>query len=467
MTPPLAEALATFVVDTGIEQIDQATIETAKLRLLDCVGSLLWSCHTGVGAATATALSRLGGDKDARLIGTSLKLPAIWAAYANAIAASALCDTCRFSETHPCTVIIPTVLALGERDQVPGKTVLEAMIIGYEVMVRLGRAIPVSTRGFCSTASLGAIGAAAAAAKILGLSHAQTTSAIALAVGASSGVLEAYGDLNGARHQLFANAAHAGILSATLAAGGITANARLLEGGVIKGVPGFADAISDGAVLARLTEGLGQRYLVTQVGAKIHEGCRFTHGAIDGALDLVARLGLTADDIEAIDIGTFSKALEVRVAKPQTVGGMKFNMEYLVATAILDGDVSVDKFAIERLADPRVISLMERIHVRLDEESERTYPERWGVVMSVRLRNGQVHELTRDFPRGEPEDPLILDDCRTRLARLATPLLGHERQEQIVARILTIEGAASLEGLLELMTPGVAAGSERPLVEAA
>ncbi len=202
-----------------------------------------------------------------------------------------------------------------------------------------------------------------------------------------------------------------------------------------------------------MAAGLGRDWGLPSVAPKIHDGCRYTNAAADATLQLMREHGLRAEDVEAIQIRTFALALKVSVRNPSTVSGALFCIEYVVATALLAGDVFNDKFTLERLNDPRTRQLMAKVSVGLDDKLEAAYPQRLGLAMEVLSKDGRRLKCSLDFPRGEPENPLTPGDCTARFRRMAEPLLGAARAQRVVEIVGDIEALDDVEPLVALCGP--------------
>lgn len=448
----LIDELAAFVAGAPEPALPKAALDAARWRILDVLGSALWGVHAGTAAAMRAVIEPQGGTPEATVLGRGRKLPALSASYLNSCASPALLDTCRFSVTHPGIVTVPAALAAAELVGASGSALMRAIVLGYEVMIRLGRAARPSDRGFVPTGVFGPLGAAAAAASLLGLNRDQCAHALALAATMGAGVLDAYAAVDGGRNQ-FGRACQAGLLAALLAREGALGNRRILEGGALQGTPGYLACIADGFDAARVINGLGVDYGITRVAPKIHDGCRYTNPAADAALLLVREHGLRADQVSSIDVRTFALALDVSVRRPTTVSGALFCMEFVIAVALLEGDVSTDKFSMQRLDDPKVRALMERISVGLDEAIDQAYPRELGLKMTIETVDGRRLVTQLAFPRGEPENPIDETTCVEKFTRLASPLIGSAGVDRIITHTRRLETLDELEPLLAACTP--------------
>lgn len=421
---PIASTLARWVARTTAAPLAAPLAEAARWRILDHVGSALWGVHAGTSRHAYEVAAALAPAGNASLIGRAAQVPPYWAAYVNSSAAPALLDTCRFSESHPGIVVVPAALAVAESLGANGTALAKAVVIGYELMVRLARAAPLVQRGWDPTNIVGAVAVAAACASLYGLTEEQTADAIGIAALAGGGLLEAYAAIESGRHQ-FGRTSQAGVWAVLLAQRGVRGPTRILEGGALQGTRGFLEAYGDApADRAALLRALGDEWAIGQVGAKVHDGCRYTNATTDLVLELVQRHRFAVAQVRAVRIGTFDAALDVSVRDPQTVSGALFCLEFVAATALLEGDAFADRFTPARVADAEVRALMRKVTVAPDADAQARYPQQWCTRLEIDLDDGRTLAAASPFPRGEPELPLTADESSAKFMRMATPLLG-------------------------------------------
>ena len=197
-------------------------------------------------------------------------------------------------------------------------------------------------------------------------------------------------------------AAMNGVLAADLARVGFTGATRILEG-----ERGFFRAMSSSYDGSRITDGLGERWKVSENCYKLHSCCGHTHTAIDIA-QCRRPPGLREPaDIRDIHIETYGPGFEiVKEMRPQTPYQAKFSIAYCVAVALLDGQAGLDQFTPERMADPAIAALLERTRVTVASDLTAKYPAAWPARLTITLLNGETLDGAADFPRGNPENPV-------------------------------------------------------------
>ncbi len=220
----ISSLYADFTVNTHYDNLKPEVIQQAKKLILDLIGvSLAGYQLMEFPSMIVGYMASLEGKPEATIIQTKKKFPAVNAAFANAACAHALDmdDGHRFAALHPGTVIIPAAIATAELSGASTKELITGVVVGYEIMIRIGMAINPSSlnRGFHSTGIIGSFGAAAAAANIMGLSRKETIGAFGLAGLQASGLLQVNHDVEGAKVKPInpARAATSGLLSCILA----------------------------------------------------------------------------------------------------------------------------------------------------------------------------------------------------------------------------------------------------------
>ncbi len=328
---------------------NQDIIERAKQRVLDLVGVALAARHDPAVAAVNELVNEWGGTAQASVWSASgQRVPAASAALVNGTMAHALDfdDTHLPSILHPSASVVPAALAAGESVGASGAEVLAAAAVGTEVCVRVGMASydPAARnhilfdRGLHATSICGALGAAAAAARLMGLGASQISDAMGIAARMGAGLIEANRTGGSVKRVHCGWAAHSGIAAASLARHGMTGPPTVLEGRF-----GFFRALSDGRFdPAAVTEGLGSRWESDRIFVKPYPTNHFTHAGIDAARALVAQ-GVEPSTITAMELGLPAPVLPsiaepaAKKASPDTGYAAKFSGPATVAAALVGG----------------------------------------------------------------------------------------------------------------------------------
>jgi 2-methylcitrate dehydratase PrpD len=370
---------------------------------------------------------------------------------ANGTAAHAveLDDVTTESSLHPGVAVIPAALALAEERQASPAALLEAIVAGYEVTMRVGNALnPASAyaRGFHPTGVAGVFGATMAAGRLLGLDQRALTTALGIAGTMAAGSLEYLADGAWTKRLNPGWAGHAGITAAHLAQAGFTGPSSVLDGRL-----GVLHAYTNDPMPERLTADLGAPLQIMRVSIKPYACCRYNHGLIDCVLQLRSNHGIKAEDVERIRLGVLSGgALLVadpieQKRSPTNVVDAQFSAPYAAAAALVFGAGGLDAYTPERLANPALRELMARTDCYRDPSLDAPYPRQWPAAAEIHLRDGRVLATRIEFALGEPENPVPRQALVDKFVSLAEPSVANARP--LAERILGIDGEPNLDGL--------------------
>jgi 2-methylcitrate dehydratase PrpD len=303
---------------------------------------------------------------------------------------------------HPGPVVLPAALAAAEASgATDGAAFLDAVVRGYEAMIRVGRAAGAGHyRFFHATGTCGPFGAAAAAASILQLDPRATAWALANAGQQSTGLWQA-------RHEpVFTKAFHDG----RAAANGLAAAFLAREGFAgplthFEGPQGFFAALCDGADPEAVVAGPGEGWAIHEVSFKPHAACRHAHAAIDAVLDLRAQAA--GRDLQSLEVASYRDALAFcDKPNPTTPGEAKFSLQHAAAVAWIHGDADLPRFTLAAIADPDHVAFRARVTVAEDPAITARYPARFGASARAILADGTVLETQALDALGDPERPL-------------------------------------------------------------
>src|SRR5437763_11304455 len=346
---------------------------------------------------------------------------------------------------HPSAPVVPALLALAEKEGARGADLLAALVAGIELECRLTALLGPGhyAAGFHSTATVGAFGAAAACAHLLGLDEERWLHALVMSCTQSSGLKTAFGSLAKPLHA--GRAAETGLLAALLARGGFTANPCVLEA-----PQGFAATHAGGELRTDALDRLADRFLVRDTLFKYHAACYLTHAAIEAAGSLRTHHALAPERIARVEVRVDPSLLSVcNVAEPRTGLEGKFSLRATTAMALL-GDDTADPatFTAARMSDPGLVRPRDRVRV---VPLPGTGPTRTTVLVET---EAGAFEAAADT--GVPATDL--DAQRERLTRkflaLAAPVVGRAGAEALAAAALGADGLADAAELLRLARPG-------------
>src|SRR5690348_12197966 len=446
--------LADYVAELRYEDIPPEVLERAKALTLDFLGSAIRARTDAESTPSLlSTLQTLGMDNDgaATVFGERRSFTPAVAALLNGALGHSLDfdDTHADSSLHPSAPVVPAAFAVAEMVGASGREVLTAIVAGYEVCCRLGNALdPTShyARGFHPTATAGTYGAAAAAAKLYGLSAERIAAAFGVSGSQAAGSLQFL--VNGAwnkRYQVGA-AAMNGVLAATLARNDFVGATESIEG-----KHGLLVGYSDNAHPDKVTSDLGQSYETMKIGVKPYPSCRYTHAALDALIAMRREHNLTPDQIKRVEIGLHRNGITLTgdaatKRHPKSIVGGQFSMFFTGAVALDQGSFGWDDYS--RLGDKAVDALADKFDVVQDDRLEigRTHP--FGARVSITTDDG-VHERLFADPSGEPNSFPDAAAMQQKFLTLARPVLKG-RADQFADAILSLERFDRVEKATQL-----------------
>jgi len=446
----LAERLAAFAAALEFDQLPPDVVASVRLRALDVLGLAL-AASTYDFAAPVMAVASDGGP--CSIIGSMRTASPAGAALVNGTLAHGLDfdDTHAVSITHASAVVVPTALAVAESEGVSGRDVVTAIVAGYEAIARLGMAAPGAfhARGWHATSACGTLAAALTAGTLLRLDARRLASALGIAGSFASGLMEFLEDGSAVKRLHAGWAGHAGIVAATLAAGGVSGPASVLEGRF-----GFYRTFVGTAPLAEVFETLGREWETPRIGFKPYPCCHLNHAYIDCALRLREEHRVDPDaivDIEChVPTGEVPIVCEPRTAKlrPRTTYEAQFSLPFATAAALLDGRVGLGTFTEARLGDERLLGLAARVRHVVDAES--TFPNGFPGWVAIRLADGRVLEAREPDGRGGPARPLPPAAIVEKFHQNAGLFLDPARRDELARAVLALDDAPDVRKLMGL-----------------
>jgi 2-methylcitrate dehydratase PrpD len=349
-------------------------------------------------------------------IGQGARLAAPWAALVNGTAAHALDFDDNFdpAKAHATAVLVPAILALAEQEDASGRACLDAYVAGLQILGRVGQGVNPThrNRGWHATATVGAIGAAAACARLLKLDVRQGTHAVSIATSMAAGFMSQFGTMTKPLHAGLA--AKSGVLAASLARTGLDAGLATLDGPTgmnrLMVGPDYEELrdtlthVEHGQNLRFEAESVGEPLLLLSSGLKLKRfpNCGSAHRAMDGLSDLIAEHGFTADQVEAIHVrAPVTHLNNLMYQVPEDALQAKFSMEYGLACILLTGNATLADFSDDAARRPDFAPLYPRLHRHAVDKAEGEFPTEVEVV----LKDGRRLETAVPWPVGSLARP--------------------------------------------------------------
>lgn len=435
----VSELLIDFIYALKYEDLPPEVIGQAKKCLLDYLGTTLGGARTATADKVRNFLLHFEDKPQSTAIGYHQKTDLFKAALINGITSHVLelDDGDRRAAVHPSAPIISALLPLTEKENIEGEELVTGIVAGYEVALRVGRAIQPShrNRGFHGTATCGMLGAAVAAAKVLGLSQEEMLFSLGIAGTSASGLLQFLEDGSEIKQYHPGKAAFCGLLAAYLAQSGFTAPHNILEG-----ERGFFQAVSDNIDLSEITESLGQKFAIRDVYFKLYAACRHCHAPIEATLHLRSQNKISKQEIEKIEVLTYQSAVDGHDNPlPQSEVGAKMSLPFSVAVAWERGWAGPEEFTSVYFNNPEILALAQKVEVKEDPALTQLVPLKRPAMVRIFSRDGQKIEERVDLPQGEPENPVSEKELKEKFRNLASVSKSKEEIEKIIHAVEAVE----------------------------
>jgi len=446
-----AEALATWSSSLDPGALPPRVVHAAKRCVLDGIGVALAGATTPWVERVLDVARAQETRARARVFGHPDRLSAPLAALVNGTAVHALDYDDDPAACHIGAVVIPAALAAAERAGASPMRFLTAVISGYDVTTRIAEAVDsdlLYLRGYHPTAVCGVFGAAAAVAFVLGLDAETTTQALGIAGSFASGNQEFLAEGAMTKRLQAGKASHDGVIAAQLADAGLTGPRTVLDGRY--GLWRYTESLD----AARFTRALGTRWAVGEVFVKKHASCLGNAPVLDRVLDLLETDHLGPDDIAEIRLGVRASTLtmigeprEVRI-RPQTMLDAQMSLPFSLAVAMIDGEAGIAQFTPERLHDPVVLAIAERIHAYAHPDLASAKAGDLTSYLDLWTRDGRHYQERLVTYRGHPDNPMSDQEMETKFRRCAGRRLAEDRVAAASEAIWNLDKLPTLEPLL-------------------
>jgi 2-methylcitrate dehydratase PrpD len=443
------EQLSGFVTSARLDRFPDAVVARSEVILLDTLGSLLAasSPRYSAGRRLLEYVRGQGGTPESALAGTLERTGCVNAALYN----GTLGYYCDMDAHHPGAImhapamVVPTALAVAEREGSTGADLLAAIILGVDVACRVSNAIGPTTlyaRGQHPTCVAGGFGTAAAAGHLLRLDPLAMRRAWGLAGTQASGLLAWETDpTENSRPFNPGIGARNGATAAVLASYGFGGPPDIFEGKF-----NLLDAFGDPPHVAELVTGLGERFLIDELAIKRYACCAFLHPGLDGLDEILVEQNLQPDDVEAIRLRFPRSGVALIDNNPLR----SHCAQYILPIYVLERKIIVDDILIDRRSEPAIAALSERTQVFGDDELDVEFPARYTTIIEVDS-GGTTFERRVTYAKGCPENPLTAEELEAKFRWLVSTVADEERGQHLIDTVQTIASSPSVGGLAALL----------------
>jgi len=442
----ITQNLAKYCHGLKFRKLPEEVIDRVKYFFLDFIGVACRGSQEDSSQRMVRFVKEVGrGPKNGVIIGTKERAPYLYAALANGTSSHAIemDDVHNEASLHPGVVVFPAVLAMGEMLGATGRSFIEATVLGYEVMIRLGKALgPENSykRGFHPTGTCGIFGSSMAASKMLRLHDERIVSAMGIAGSQAAGSMEYLAQGAWTKRFHAGWAAHSGMIAAKLAQKGFQGPTSIIEGR-----NGFLHAYSNGADPSKVLEEIGSGFEILRTSVKPYACCRYMQPPIDAILKIVRENDLQPDRVEKVKLGILraggpliADPIENKY-RPQSVVDAQFSMPFGAAVALLYRKAGLEEFQLSNIRSEKVKQMMRCVECIIDPDLDRTFPKQWCATAEILTKDGKRYFTKIEYPRGDPENPLSWEEMIEKFYHLSSRFLTKERRLKIVDEVKRLE----------------------------
>jgi len=455
-----------FVIATGYDELPQEVVEAVKGLIMNTFAAML----SGSGASGVKELAQLvrswRGLPESTVFLQDFKAPAHEAVLVNATMARALDFDDFHMQTgmHAGATVVPVAFAAAEaKGGIDGKNFITAIALGAEILCRM-RLVPDLCIGISGWTGeiYGPFGGAITAGKILGLSREEMGHALGLAYCQSAGNAQAIydGSLGTRLQQGFS--ARAGYVSAIMANVGLTGAREFLQGKA-----GLYPVYYRGLnyEISRLIEALGEKYEILNIATKPYPCCGFTMAPIENVLGIMRENHLVPRDIRKVEFRVNEKMYNTvcfpseAKYRPKNSADALFSLPYVVATAIITGDVLLSDFSAEAIRDSERLEMASKIKIKVDKQIEQESRE---LNLSLSLhqaeletQSGQKFSRKIYYAKGFPQSPMTMEDFTEKAKKCAAygvKPFPESRLDELKEVLIHLEEKKDISSLIEFLS---------------
>jgi 2-methylcitrate dehydratase len=456
MGKTLAERMSAYAVALRYEDLSASVVHEVKRRVIDSIGCALgaWDAEPCVVARRIAAT--LSADRGSTVIGTRHRAPPDWTAFANGCMVRYFDynDTYLSKEpAHP-SDNIPAALAVAEANGASGRELITAIVIAYEVQCRLCDATSLRAIGW-DHVTYGAFSTALAAARLIGLDAGRTRHAVNIAGVRSAALRQSrVGELSHWKGCAFADVARHGVFAAMLAREGMTGPSPIFEG-----EKGFERLVSGPLVpvgpFGDPPAPAGVDFMISNTSIKCWPVEYHAQSAVDAALQLRRELA-GPDDIISVLVESHDAAVDIIGSEPEkwfphTRETADHSLPYIVAAALADGEMTDRQFALDRIRDPKLLALVQKVKVIRHTELSAAYPGAVGNIVTVTRRDGRSFTKRVDHACGHARNPMSDELVEKKFHSLVDHRLGSDRAARVIDWIWNLDNATGVGELFPFL----------------
>jgi 2-methylcitrate dehydratase len=448
MDKTISRRISDFAIGLTYDQLPEDVVHEAKRYLYDSIGCAYGGYHTKDVNILKDIYFDMGGSEEATLIGFGRKMPAVNAALVNSLMVRALdYNDIYWKEdpSHP-SDIIPAALAVGEMVGTSMKDVIVAVVLAYEFEMRLCEfAVPGVRERKWHHATLTQFVSPIVAGKLLGLTAEQMVNAIGISGSHNHTIgCPTAGRLTMMKNTVDPMAVQSGVFAALMAQKGYTGTEAVFEG-----KEGFMDVFGPDWDEDKLLGDLGKKFKILECSMKAFPTEALTHTHITATLKVIKENDISLDQIDTVTVTTIARACDIlfdpHKYRPDSRETADHSLPYCIAAALVDRKITTNTFSDEKMKDPRIWEVIDKIKGEASQEFERMFPAKQPSKVVIKTTDGSEHEAYLEYPKGDPREPMTEQDLDSKFEALAESLLDGKRIADIKQTIFACEKLSTRE----------------------
>ena len=444
------DQITTFICECSFEKIPAEIVFRAKEVVADTIAVMAAGAQEKEVKTLTNKLIGANGNGAASVFGLGIRAEPLKASLINGTAGTflELDEGNQFGRGHAAIQLLPAVLAVAEEQNLSGKDLLTAMVIGYEIAIRIGIACKLRM-SMHPHGSWGTVGAAVAIGKLFGYEEADMKEIISVSASMTTATNRKTMLEGGTVRNVYSGlSSHNGLLAHYMIQSGFTGESDGLQ-------TVFGSVVSDSFSTEAMVEELGKRYEIGRNYFKQYACCRYNHSALDAINEIMTQIPggrLMPDDVKEIRVDTYSLAAQLCGREPANTLAAKFSIPFAVAARIIKGHAGVSSFTPQAVNDNDIRSLAKKVTVSEDPGLTAIMPDRRPSRVKLALANNESYQAEAFINKGDAEDPYSKEEIREKYFGLLDPLYGHLQAEKLHNELMRLDEVDNFNTVTDLVS---------------
>ena len=450
----ISRKIARFALNLKYEDLPEEVVYQVKRYLFDSIGCAFGAMNTKDVNAIYKIYREMGGKPEATVIGFGDKFPAVNTTLINSLMIRALdFNDIYWKEdpSHP-SDLIPAALSVAERQGKSTEDVIVAIVLAYEFEQRMCEfAVPGVRERKWHHATITQFVSPIVAGKLLDLNEDQMVNAIGIngchnhTIGCPTA-----GKLTMMKNTVDPMSVQTGVFAALMAKDGYTGTEAIFEG-----KEGLMDVFGPDWDEQKLLKGLGDSFKILECSMKAFPTEALTHTHLTATLKLVKENDIKPEEIKEVVVTTIARACDIlfdpHKYKPESRETADHSLPYCLAAAIVDRQITTNSFSEEKLKDPKIRAVINKIKGDASIEFEKMFPAKQPSRVIIRTNEDEEFSQYLEYPKGDPREPMTDEDIAEKFNALSSKVLNSERQKEIRDAIFNFEKIDTMKDFMEML----------------